>query len=217
MSLPPELRAVLPAQAAAAWLRLAAGLPRELSLVGGTGLAAHIHHRESRDLDFFFEEPVDLQALHSLLEGLGDFAPTLVAQHTLNGVLLGAKVQFLSSAGQRRLAPPVEIAGLRVASVEDLLAIKLKVIGDRGELRDYFDVMEIERRLGRTAEEGLALYRRRYDVPAEHETLRHIVLSLGYLDDVDDDHALPVERPEIERYWRQRQPQIVRHLSRFGV
>lgn len=217
MSLPADLRAILPDEAASAWVHLAGALPSQLYLVGGTGLAAHIHHRTSRDLDFFFEQPVDLAALRDSLEGLGDFAPTLVADQTLNGVFGGAKVQFLSSAGQERVAPTVDIAGMAVASIEDLLAIKLKVIGDRGELRDYFDVMEIERRLGRTAEEGLALYRRRYRVPAEHESVRHIILGLGYLDDADDDDALPVERKVIERYWQRRQPEILRHASRFGV
>jgi hypothetical protein len=38
------------------------------------------------------------------------------------------------------------------------MAMKLKVVGDRGELRDYFDLMTIEQRTGRTADEGLALF-----------------------------------------------------------
>jgi hypothetical protein len=71
-------------------------------------------------------------------------------------------------------------------------------------------------RRGRTAEEGIALYLRRFQLPAEHESLRHVVLGLGYLDDVEDDELVPVERAVVERYWRRRQPEIVRHLSRFG-
>jgi hypothetical protein len=54
-------------------------------------------------------------------------------------------------------------------------------------------------------------------VPGEHESVRHIILGLGYLDDVDDDDALPVQCNVIERYWQRRQPEIVRHASRFGV
>ena len=103
-----------------------------------------------------------------------------------------------------------------VAAVDDILAMKLKVIGDRGELRDYFDVMTIEQRLGRLAEEGIALYLQRFQLPPEHESVRHIILGLGYLDDVDDDDLLPLDRREIERYWHRRQPQIVRNASRFG-
>jgi len=39
----------------------------------------------------------------------------------------------------------------------DLLATKLKVIGDRGELRVYFDVLTIERNTGHRVEGGLAV------------------------------------------------------------
>jgi hypothetical protein len=216
MSLPDTLREVLPAETAHAWSELAPLLPSGSYLAGGTGLAAHLHHRVSRDLDLFFHRTVDLDALRRRLAATGTFAATRVGDGVLDGVLAGAKVQFLHARGQRRLASTRRIAGIPVAGVEDILAMKLKVIGDRGELRDYFDVMTIEQRLGRTAEEGIGLYLERFQVPAEHESVRHIVRGIGYLDDVDDDDLLPVERSEIERYWHRRQPQIVRSLSRFG-
>ncbi|MGB2710368.1 MAG: nucleotidyl transferase AbiEii/AbiGii toxin family protein, partial [Conexibacter sp.] len=207
---------VLPPETVRAWPAAVALLPHDAYLGGGTGLAAHIQHRLSRDLDVFFHEPVDLGALLRALDATGGYAPTLIGDGVLDGVLHGAKVQFLHARDQRRLAPPRRIAGFPVAAVDDILAMKLKVIGDRGELRDYFDVMAIEQRLGRTAEEGIALYLERFGVPAEHESVRHILLGLGYLDDVDDDDRLPLGRASIEAYWHRRQPQIVRSLSRFG-
>jgi hypothetical protein len=216
MSLPDALREVLPRETARAWAALAPLLPSGGYLAGGTGLAAHLHHRVSRDLDLFFHQAPDLDALRERLAETGTFAATRVGDGVLDGVLAGAKVQFLHARDQRRLAPTRRIAGIPVAAVEDILAMKLKVIGDRGELRDYFDVMAIEQRLGRTAEEGIALYLERFQVPAEHESVRHILRGLGYLDDVDDDELLPVDRGEIERYWRRRQPQVVRNASRFG-
>jgi hypothetical protein len=214
--LPAALRAVLPGATAEAWGTIAPLLPAGAYLAGGTGLAAHVQHRESRDLDFFFHEPLDLDVLRGRLDATGVFAPTRIGDGVLDGVLAGAKLQLLHARGQRRLAPLRRIAGIPVASVDDILAMKLKVIGDRGELRDYFDVMTIEQRLGRTVEEGIALYLERFQVPPEHESVRHVVLGLGYLDDVDDDELLPVDRAEIERYWRRRQPQVVRSLSRYG-
>jgi len=216
MSLPAALRAVLPPETARAWAELAPLLPGGAYLAGGTGLAAHVRHRLSRDLDIFFHEPTDLDALQQGLAATRAFAPTRIGDGVLDGVLAGAKVQFLHARGQRRLAPTRRIAGMPVAAVDDILAMKLKVIGDRGELRDYFDVMTIEQRLGRLAEEGIALYLQRFQLPPEHESVRHIILGLGYLDDVDDDDLLPLDRREIERYWHRRQPQIVRNASRFG-
>ncbi len=41
--------------------------------------------------------------------------------------------------------------------------MKLKVIGDRGELRDHFDLMEIDQRGIVPVAEGLQLFVERYD------------------------------------------------------
>ena len=37
--------------------------------------------------------------------------------------------------------------------------------------------------------------------------------ALGYLDDVADDPALPMDRTEIGDHWKRRQPEIVRSLD----
>lgn len=95
MSLPDRLRAVLPPETARAWSELAPLLPPGAYLAGGTGLAAHIHHRASRDLDLFFHQTVDLDALRKRLTATGTFAATRIGDGVLDGVLAGAKVQFL--------------------------------------------------------------------------------------------------------------------------
>jgi hypothetical protein len=215
MALPPELQDVLLGDIAQTWELMAPVLPQELYLIGGTALAVHLHHRVSQDLDFFHDE-VDLDQLAATLEGVGPFAISLRVDGTLNGLFSETKVQFLSAASQQLLEQPAEVAGLRVAGIGDILATKLKVIGDRGELRDYFDLMAIEQQAGRRVEEGLGLFMTRYRVPVGDPTISHIVTALGYLDDVDEDDLLPVGKDMIEAYWRKRQPEIVRHLARFA-
>jgi predicted nucleotidyltransferase component of viral defense system len=78
------------------------------------------------------------------LERLGSFAVIEHEEHTLNGQFHETKVQFLHAAKQTRLEPTTEIAGIQVAGLSDILAMKLKVIADRGELRDYFDIMRMD-------------------------------------------------------------------------
>ena len=122
------------------------------------------------------------------------------------------RVQFLHAdevRPQRLLEQPQEFDGLRVAQISDLMAMKLKVVGDRGELRDYFDLMTIEQRTGRTVDEGLALFLERFQPEFPDQAINHIVLGLGYFDDVDPDDALPASRQEIVDYWTRRQPEIV--------
>jgi hypothetical protein len=215
VALPDELVAVLPKDTAHSWQLIAPVVPDGAYLSGGTALAVHLRHRVSRDLDFFLARPVDLDEVTAALRSRGPFAVTLRDADTLNGVFSGTPVQFLSAENQHQLEPTTTVGGIDVAGIGDILAMKLKVIGDRGELRDYFDVMQIERQAGRTVEEGLGLYMARYGVAPEHVSLRHIVTGLGYFGDVADDEALPVGRDEIVAYWQRRQPEVIRNIGRF--
>jgi hypothetical protein len=110
------------------------------------------------------------------IDTVGPFAIAMRAPATLNALFSRTKIQFLHAdevAPQRLLAQPIEVAGLRV--LDDLLAIKLNVVGDRGELRDYFDLMTIEQRAGRSVEEGLQLFLARFQPPYPQQALGHIV------------------------------------------
>ena len=218
MTLPAWLRDVLPADTEKTWELIAPVLPPELYLVGGTGLAVHLQHRESRDLDFFYHDSaVDLDALASTLGELGPFAITDRSSGTLNGVFSETKVQFLHAdevEPQHLLEEPTVVEGVRVASISDIFALKLNVVSKRGELRDYFDLETIEEKTSRTVEEGLSLLLARFGREASESVLGPIVRSLGYLDDVDEDAQLPVSKQAIAAYWQRRQPQIVSSLNR---
>lgn len=214
MTLPAWLRAVLPGDTAATWEAIRAVLPEQAYLVGGTAIAVHLRHRVSRDLDFFLTAPADLDRLRAALDGLGRFAASMHTEDTLNGLFERTAVQFLSATDQRVLEKLTVVEGVPVSGLGDLLATKLKVIGDRGELRDYFDVKVIETHGGRLAEEGLGLFVERYRPRDPDAAVRHLLLGLGYFDDVADDPFLPETREQILDYWRRRQPEITRSLGR---
>ena len=218
MTLPDDLRTVLLPGTARAWQELAPKLPNQLYLGGGTAVAVHLAHRESRDLDFFFHDhAVDLNALAKQLSSAGDFAITSESAGTLQGLYADTKVEFFHAdegRPQHLLEEPTTVGGLHVAGLKDLMAMKLKVVGDRGELRDYYDIKTIEQQTGLTVEDGLALFTERYDVSSTSDTIRHIVTALGYLDDIEEDDALPIGKDELAGWWKTRQARLVRHLSR---
>lgn len=220
MPLPDELRRVLPDDTARTWEQIAPVVPEAAYLAGGTGIAVHIGHRVSRDLDFFYHAAgVDLDELADRLHSLGTFAVTTRSSGTLNGLYNRTKVQFLHAdegRPQYLLEPPSTVEGIRVAGLSDLIALKLKVIGDRGELRDYFDLMMIERITQRRVEEGIELFLNRFRPADPQGAVRHILLGLGYFDDVDDDAALPVERDEIVAYWTKRLPDVLAVTGSLG-
>jgi len=219
MTLPAELRGVVPAETAATWVAISDVVPADAYLGGGTAIAFHLHHRISRDLDFFLRQPVDLDRLVSALQQRGRLAVEQLdaepGRQTLNAYLDRTKLQFLEASSLHLLEPLVPVAGLQVAALGDLLAMKLKVVRDRGELRDYYDLLAIERH-GRRAEEGIALALRKYRPRAAGAFVESVVRGLSYLDDVEDDPAVPLSRAEVAAYWRSRVPEIARSLSRLG-
>lgn len=203
-----SLEGFLPASTIAAWHALAPVVPPAAYLSGGTGLTAHVRHRVSRDLDFFTEAPFDVGALGSALDTVGTFAPTMVDVGTLNGMFEATKVQFLDASTQVLLEPTTSFGGVRLASLADITAAKLKVIQDRGALRDYFDLMIIDEHL--PMEEGLRLLVEKYRPLAPAGLIANVVRGLGYLGDVEDDPSLPQSRAEIEKFWSVRQPRLAR-------
>ncbi len=213
VDLPAHLKTVLPPPTQKVWQALVGNLPGGAYLVGGTGIAAHLGHRVSRDLDFFVAEPFQPQELARRLDEIDRFAPTKVAADTLNGYLGETRIQFLDARDQHPVDLNIEIGGMPVAGLRDLAATKLKVVGDRGELRDYFDLLALEVEAGHRVEAGLALVIERYRPATPEAVILHIVRALGYLEDVADDPALPADRAEIETYWAKRQPEIIRSLD----
>ncbi|WP_341729579.1 nucleotidyl transferase AbiEii/AbiGii toxin family protein [Brooklawnia sp.] len=199
-----SIREILPRGTAEAWATIIPAVPECAYLAGGTALAVHLKHRISRDLDFFTEREFDVDQLAAQLSELGSFAPTLLATGTLNGIFDRTKIQFLEASSQRNVEAPAVLAGIRIASVPDLMATKLKVIGDRGALRDYFDIMTIEQQTDISVENGLELFIQRYQPKVPDAAIAHLLRGLGYMDDVVDDPGLPVPRKTIEDYWAAR-------------
>jgi predicted nucleotidyltransferase component of viral defense system len=220
MRLPTEIRRVLPPDAATTWERIADLVPPVAYLVGGTALAVHLGHRISRDLDFFLEQPVDVGGLRAGLEQRGPFHVTDLVdtqgRQTLNGVFGATKLQFLEATSQRVLEPTTQVLGVRVAGPGDLLATKLKVLLDRPELRDYFDLWSLETHAGRRVEEGLSLAVLKYSPQVPDEFMLRVVRALASYDDVAEDPSLPAAKHEVESYWRGRLPEIVASLDRSG-
>jgi hypothetical protein len=220
MSLPDELAAILPEGTTRTWLCIRDVLPAGAYLGGGTAIAVHLRHRVSRDLDLFLRAPVDLEHLIQVLDGRGSLVVQQLqvepGRQTLNVLLDATRLRFLGASSVRVLEPLRPVAGVPVAGLGDLLAMKLKVIGDRGELRDYFDLLAIEREGHRRVEEGIALALEKYRPKAAPAFTQAIIRGLGYLDDVQEDPGIPLGRAEIAAYWERRVPEIVRNLSRYG-
>ena len=218
--IPIEVRAILPSDAARTWEAIVPLRPEPAYLVGGTAVAVHIGHRKSRDLDFCLSSPVDLTDLNDRLSNSDRWLASTLTESTLNGVFSATKLQFLLADQETNLELLTMVGGIPVASLPDLFAMKLGVITRRGALRDYYDLMEMER-TGLTAEEGLSLFVRRYHPAGVDAALAGVILALGpaaIADAKSDPSGVPKSAvKELARYWPRRQIEVTAHLNRYGA
>lgn len=209
---------ILDAPTRAVWPIVAAANPGSGVLMGGTALAMHLRHRRSRDLDVFVHDPFDPETVLKCLAAEAAVVLDDIAEGTLNCSVNGVRVQFLHARDQSQLDEPVTIEGLAIGSIRDITATKYKVIGDRGEMRDYYDLMCIASDAGISPQTGLRLYTERYGVTLEHPSVAHIVRALGsFVDVADDPYLVEVAGADaaaaITEYWQQRQPEIAAWLA----
>ncbi len=214
--LPSGLVKLLPAGTVDTWRTVAPLVPTSAYLAGGTALTVHLLHRVSRDLDFFCEREEDLQGVAIVLQGAGRVIFDVRTADTLSGTFNDTRIQVFSTPRLTLVEPTTTVAGVRVAGVADILAMKLKAILDRGALRDYFDLMIIEQQTNLRVDRGLSLLVDKFRPDAPDSIIAMVIRALGSTDDLEDDPGLPVGRDVIETYWARRSAELGRGPTRTG-
>ncbi len=217
--MPHPLEGIMSTRSHEAWtVATTIATSRGFYLAGGTGLAIHLHHRSSTDLDFFVHNNFDPEEILAEMKSSKlPVAVTSLASGTLNVLCDSVAVQFLSVAGQRQLGPTSQRGTASLAAIPDILAMKLNALLGRAKLRDYFDLMVIDQRTGYSIESGIRLFLGRYQPAVPDQSVATIIRSLGYLDDVEDDATVPVARQQIVEFWNSRSIEVAQHADRYGV
>jgi len=154
-------------------------------LGGGTALAIHLGHRQSVDLDWLTAERIDNPL--ELARELQDYGLELqigsVQRGTLHGEIHGVRVSFFEYR-YPLLEPLVDLPDLacRVASLEDLAAMKLLAVDQRGAKKDFLDIHALGRH-GWSIADMVGLFCRKFAV----EDISRVLYSLCYFDDADPD------------------------------
>lgn len=139
--LPPAQQRLWPALRPAAQLGFA--------LYGGTAIALRLGHRASVDFDFFTEKPLDRGALDEAFPFMGQALVLQDEPNALSVLVADAsdadqqvKLSFFGTIGFGRVGAPdsTEDGVLQVASLDDLMATKVKVVLQRVEAKDYRDI-----------------------------------------------------------------------------
>jgi len=122
-------------------------------------LALQIGHRISVDFDFFTTEHFDAAVLGNRLEQkVSGFVKERVDKNTLLGIVNKTKFSLFSYV-YPLVAKPVNFLQIPIASIQDIAAMKVAAIADRGIKRDFIDLYFIVRKEKTVSlEETLLLY-----------------------------------------------------------
>ncbi|OLE51637.1 MAG: hypothetical protein AUG51_22010 [Acidobacteria bacterium 13_1_20CM_3_53_8] len=156
---------------------------RSFYLGGGTAIALHLGHRRSDDLDWFTSEIIEApdRLAADLQQGGIPFVVEDISPGTLHGNVSEVNTSFLQYSypllGELHQAPEL---GCQLASLDDLAAMKLAAISQRGSRKDFLDIYELGIKYA-SIERMLELYKQKYAV----EDIGHVLLALSYFDDAE--------------------------------
>ena len=140
---------ILPPAQRRLWPELGPITDHGFVLYGGTAIALRLGHRTSVDFDFFSDQPLDRKAVITSLP-FGDQSTVLQDEPNSLTLLVSSdkpdvsnvKVSFFGAINFGRVGNPdrSEDGMICSASLDDLMASKVKVILQRAEAKDYRDI-----------------------------------------------------------------------------
>ena len=151
----------------------------QFALVGGTNLSLRLGHRKSIDLDLFTNKPFDPQILAATLPSI--FPETEVV--SISNVMLFLYIENIKidmvSLPYPWIQPFNSEEEIRLASLQDVVAMKLSAIARRGVKKDFWDIAALLDHY--SLDEMLDFYQMKY---RSHDIF-HLLRSLVYFEDAE--------------------------------
>lgn len=170
---------------------MSADVFKDFRLVGGTALSLHRGHRMSVDIDLFTDAKygsIDFEAIDSFLRSNYSYVDTnnydvigmgkcyFIGDNQLNCIKLDL---FYTDKFIDKI---ILIDGLRLASIEEIIAMKMDVILRTGRKKDFWDIHELKDNY--SISEMIALHEKRCPYTHDREILKQ---KFKDFDDADGD------------------------------
>ena len=170
-------------------------------LVGGTALALQLGHRMSVDIDLFTDRlygSLDFNAIDAWLRQQYLY----VSEPTPGPVGMG-RSYFVGNNPQEAIKldvyytdafiqPPLVLEQVRMATIEEIIAMKMDVIQRRGRKKDYWDIHALLHRY--SIQQMIDLHEQRYPYDHEPARIRHNLNDFTYADEDFDPICFRDER-----------------------
>jgi hypothetical protein len=148
-------------------------------LVGGTSLSLQLGHRVSDDIDLFTDEPydsLDFKAIDKFLRKkftyVSDLAPGPVGMGVsyLIGHSKDESVKLDLFYTDTFIQPVLEIGPYRLATVEEIIAMKIDIVQRKARKKDFWDLDELLEKY--SIEQMIALHKQRYPQGHDEKLIR---------------------------------------------
>lgn len=162
---------------------------KNFNLVGGTALALQIGHRVSVDLDFFNPNPFEVEDVLQEIKA-ENYNITIIGKqaNNLNILVNGVKVDILKYT-YPLVKPSIEVEGVKMLTKEDIAAMKLSAITNRGDKKDFTDLYFLLKEIDFSR--LIDFYKEKYQI----DEVFHIYKSLVYFEDADLQADLKMLKP----------------------
>jgi len=178
-------------------------LLKNTRLVGGTSLALQIGHRISVDLDLFGEISLNDADIAYWSKSFRSFKQLYRTQNILISSISDIKVDLVNYS-YPWLVDPVNIEGITLAGIQDIAAMKLAAITNRGSKKDFIDIFFLLKEF--TLQEMIRFYEKKY-----HDgSVFMVIKSLSYYDDAE---AEPMPKMLLEIDWDKVKGRIIHDVT----
>ncbi|MBO7540033.1 MAG: nucleotidyl transferase AbiEii/AbiGii toxin family protein [Bacteroidales bacterium] len=178
----------------------------QMRLVGGTALALQYGHRQSIDLDFFGEMTNTPDEIINKMSEFGDCVVLNNQKSILQLVVSGVKVDVIDYSLYKWIDSPVCENGLKLASVQDIAAMKINAIEGRGSRKDFIDVYMLLKKY--SLDEILGFYKQKYP----NYSIFRALLSLTFFEDAERE-SMPIML--IDDSWEQMKNNILSVVEEY--
>ena len=152
----------------------------EYFLVGGTALALRLGHRKSIDIDMFTKNDIPVNEIQRFLSEKYNFREEFREKNTLKGDVEGVKLDFIKYDYPLLKSFEENPDNIRIASNEDIIAMKLSAITDSGSrVKDFTDIAFLSKYY--SLHEMLDFYKTKFD----GANIFSVTKALVYFDDID--------------------------------
>jgi len=176
-------------------------------LVGGTALSLHIGHRMSDDIDLFSDAEYGSIDYLGILEKLKLEFPFVDHNKWFNKTIGNScfigdtpdqvvKLDLFST--DKFVYPIINIGNIRLSSIEEVIAMKLDVIGRGGRKKDFWDIHALFEDFDLKA--MLKIYSKRYPYNFSHEELISKLVNFENADVDPDPNCLEGKYWELIKY-----------------